>query len=191
MAIPRRTPLPRRTFTDGQPDRYKPCLRPRSTRAPQRPSRPAPGNRTAERSQGKNGFSFCMRSLLTPWEVGRDVDCEGGAVSRRLRITSSWGPLPPRSPVTTPGDRYVVGRETCTAGREALGAVLLRRPRHAPRRRAHLLRADVAVPTLLLAVSLLGLLGEYPATYNAIIGHLAASFPLPRWLRWTRRCGRR
>ena len=32
-------------------------------------------------------------------------------------------------------------------------------------------------PTLLLAVSLLGLLGEYPATYNAIIGHLRGVVP--------------
>jgi membrane protein len=32
-------------------------------------------------------------------------------------------------------------------------------------------------PTLLLGVSLLGLLGEYPATYNAIIGHLRGVVP--------------
>src|ERR1700733_1112049 len=32
-------------------------------------------------------------------------------------------------------------------------------------------------PTLLLAVSLLGLLGEYPDTYNAIIGHLRGVVP--------------
>jgi membrane protein len=32
-------------------------------------------------------------------------------------------------------------------------------------------------PTLLLAVSLLGLLGEFPATYNAIIGHLRGVVP--------------
>ena len=32
-------------------------------------------------------------------------------------------------------------------------------------------------PTLLLAVSLLGVLGEYPATYNAIIGHLRGVVP--------------
>jgi membrane protein len=32
-------------------------------------------------------------------------------------------------------------------------------------------------PTLLVAVSLLGLLGEYPATYNAIIGHLRGVVP--------------
>jgi membrane protein len=32
-------------------------------------------------------------------------------------------------------------------------------------------------PTLLLAVSLLGLLGEYPGTYNAIIGHLRGVVP--------------
>jgi membrane protein len=32
-------------------------------------------------------------------------------------------------------------------------------------------------PTLLLAVSLLGLLGEYPATYNAIVGHLRGIVP--------------
>ena len=32
-------------------------------------------------------------------------------------------------------------------------------------------------PTLLLAVSLLGLLGEYPATYNAIVGHLRGVVP--------------
>jgi membrane protein len=32
-------------------------------------------------------------------------------------------------------------------------------------------------PTLLLAVSLLGLLGEYPATYNAIVGHLSGVVP--------------
>ncbi len=32
-------------------------------------------------------------------------------------------------------------------------------------------------PTLLLAVSLLGLLGEYPATYNAILGHLRGVVP--------------
>jgi membrane protein len=32
-------------------------------------------------------------------------------------------------------------------------------------------------PTLLLAVSLLGLLGEFPATYEAIIGHLRAVVP--------------
>jgi membrane protein len=32
-------------------------------------------------------------------------------------------------------------------------------------------------PTLLLAVSLLGLLGEFPATYNAIIGHLHGVVP--------------
>jgi membrane protein len=32
-------------------------------------------------------------------------------------------------------------------------------------------------PTLLLAVSLLGLVGEYPATYNAIIGHLRGVVP--------------
>ena len=32
-------------------------------------------------------------------------------------------------------------------------------------------------PTLLLAVSLLGLLGEFPATYNAIIGHLQRIVP--------------
>src|SRR4029077_4197505 len=31
--------------------------------------------------------------------------------------------------------------------------------------------------TLLLAVSLLGLLGEFPATYNAIIGHLRGVVP--------------
>jgi membrane protein len=32
-------------------------------------------------------------------------------------------------------------------------------------------------PTLLLAVSLLGVLGEFPATYNAIIGHLRGVVP--------------
>ena len=32
-------------------------------------------------------------------------------------------------------------------------------------------------PTLLLAVSLLGLVGEFPATYNAIIGHLRGVVP--------------
>jgi membrane protein len=32
-------------------------------------------------------------------------------------------------------------------------------------------------PTLLLGVSLLGLLGEFPATYNAIIGHLRGVVP--------------
>jgi membrane protein len=32
-------------------------------------------------------------------------------------------------------------------------------------------------PTLLLAVSLLGLLGEYPDTYNAIVGHLRGVVP--------------
>jgi len=32
-------------------------------------------------------------------------------------------------------------------------------------------------PTLLLTVSLLGILGEYPATYNAIIGHLRGVVP--------------
>ena len=32
-------------------------------------------------------------------------------------------------------------------------------------------------PTLLLAVSLLGLLGEFPGTYNAIIGHLRGVVP--------------
>jgi membrane protein len=32
-------------------------------------------------------------------------------------------------------------------------------------------------PTLLLAVSLLGLLGEFPATYNAIVGHLRGVVP--------------
>lgn len=32
-------------------------------------------------------------------------------------------------------------------------------------------------PTLLLAVSMLGLLGEFPATYNAIIGHLRGVVP--------------
>ena len=32
-------------------------------------------------------------------------------------------------------------------------------------------------PTLLLAVSLLGLVGEYPGTYNAIIGHLRGVVP--------------
>jgi membrane protein len=32
-------------------------------------------------------------------------------------------------------------------------------------------------PTLLLAVSLLGLLGEYPATYNAIVDHLRGVVP--------------
>jgi hypothetical protein len=32
-------------------------------------------------------------------------------------------------------------------------------------------------PTLLLAVSLLGLLGEYPATYNAIVAHLRRVVP--------------
>jgi membrane protein len=32
-------------------------------------------------------------------------------------------------------------------------------------------------PTLLLAVSLLGLLGEYPSTYNSIIGHLRGVVP--------------
>src|SRR6478752_265640 len=32
-------------------------------------------------------------------------------------------------------------------------------------------------PTLLLAVSLLGILGEYPGTYNAIIGHLRDVVP--------------
>jgi membrane protein len=32
-------------------------------------------------------------------------------------------------------------------------------------------------PTLLLAVSLLGLLGDYPATYNAIVGHLRSVVP--------------
>ncbi|MEA2638214.1 MAG: rane protein [Chloroflexota bacterium] len=32
-------------------------------------------------------------------------------------------------------------------------------------------------PTLLLAVSLLGLLGEYPATYNSIVGHLSGVVP--------------
>ena len=32
-------------------------------------------------------------------------------------------------------------------------------------------------PTLLLAVSLLGLFGEYPATYNAIVGHLRGIVP--------------
>jgi membrane protein len=32
-------------------------------------------------------------------------------------------------------------------------------------------------PTLLLAVSLLGLIGEFPATYNAILGHLRGVVP--------------
>jgi membrane protein len=32
-------------------------------------------------------------------------------------------------------------------------------------------------PTLLLAVSLLGLLGEYPSTYNSIVGHLRLVVP--------------
>ena len=32
-------------------------------------------------------------------------------------------------------------------------------------------------PTLLLAVSLLGLLGEYPSTYNAIVAHLGSVVP--------------
>jgi membrane protein len=32
-------------------------------------------------------------------------------------------------------------------------------------------------PTLLLAVSLLGLLGEYPATYDAVVGHLRRVVP--------------
>ena len=32
-------------------------------------------------------------------------------------------------------------------------------------------------PTLLLAVSLLGLLGEFPATYDAIVGHLRGVVP--------------
>ena len=32
-------------------------------------------------------------------------------------------------------------------------------------------------PTLLLAVSLLGILGEYPATYNSIINHLRGVVP--------------
>src|SRR5947199_2982425 len=32
-------------------------------------------------------------------------------------------------------------------------------------------------PTLLLAVSLLGVLGEFPGTYNAIIGHLRGVVP--------------
>jgi membrane protein len=32
-------------------------------------------------------------------------------------------------------------------------------------------------PTLLLAVSLLGLLGEYPATYNSVVGHLRDVVP--------------
>jgi membrane protein len=32
-------------------------------------------------------------------------------------------------------------------------------------------------PTLLLAVSLLGLFGEYPATYNAIVGHMRSVVP--------------
>jgi membrane protein len=32
-------------------------------------------------------------------------------------------------------------------------------------------------PTLLLAVSLLGLLGEYPATYNSVVGHLRGVVP--------------
>ena len=32
-------------------------------------------------------------------------------------------------------------------------------------------------PTLLLAVSLLGVLGEFPATYNAIVGHLRGVVP--------------
>ena len=32
-------------------------------------------------------------------------------------------------------------------------------------------------PTLLLAVSLLGLVGEFPATYNAIVRHLRQVVP--------------
>ena len=32
-------------------------------------------------------------------------------------------------------------------------------------------------PTLLLAVSLLGILGEYPSTYNAIVDHLRGVVP--------------
>ena len=36
-------------------------------------------------------------------------------------------------------------------------------------------------PTLLLAVSLLGLLGEFPATYNSIIGHLRGVVPAATW----------
>jgi uncharacterized BrkB/YihY/UPF0761 family membrane protein len=46
-------------------------------------------------------------------------------------------------------------------------------------------------PTLLLAVSLLGLLGEFPVTYEAIVGHLRGVVPQPPWRRSTLRCGRR
>lgn len=46
-------------------------------------------------------------------------------------------------------------------------------------------------PTLLLAVSLLGLLGEFPATYDAIVHHLRESCPRSPWLRSTPRCERR
>jgi uncharacterized BrkB/YihY/UPF0761 family membrane protein len=63
------------------------------------------------------------------------------------------------------------------AGREALGGVLLRGPRHSPRRRADLLRADVAVSDAPSGGVAAGLLGEFPATCNAIVRHLRHVVP--------------
>ena len=78
-----------------------------------------------------------------------------------------------RSP---PTDTFF-GREARMARREALGGVLLRRPGHPPRRRAHLLRADVAVSDAAAGGVAPRPIGEFPATYEAIVSHLRGVVP--------------
>src|SRR6185312_12045876 len=68
-------------------------------------------------------------------------------------------------------DTFLV-REARMAGREALGGVLLRRPRHSPRRRADLLRADVAVSDPAAGRLALGAVGR-------VSGHLQRDRPSP------------
>ena len=68
--------------------------------------------------------------------------------------------------------RYVFVREARMAGREALGGVLLRRPGHSPRCRAHLLRADVAVSDAAAG-------GVASRRVGRVSGHLQRDHPPP------------